>query len=371
VGVALAEAGARLLLEPPEAVRIYRIAGVADSAGKSPGETTELLLEHSNNRAYVQTEAGRRLRPNIVAVIQENYLSKQEVTIRTNSLGHRHVELGDKTRPRVLFLGDSITCAGFLNDEDTFVRRVEALATDAGEPLETINTGVGSIGLEDEFAILMETGIDTQPDVVVLGFYLNDVQNSPGVEIRRVPPWLGWSRLAQHVVRLLPAAETWEDTAVDSETLSAWQEQARSAFPPGDGDPKRDPLAFNRMIHQSFSDWGSAWSEGAWDRMAPVFRELKRQSQLHGFELVFVMFPVRQQVQADFLYDYPQRQLADLARELEVPMLDLLPPLREADAQSNEPLFYDHCHHTPQGQHVIANSIHAFLRDRAAIQVAK
>jgi lysophospholipase L1-like esterase len=310
----------------------------------------------------VYTKAGRRLRPNVVALIQENRLSKQDITFRTNSLGYRNPEIGEKTRPRALFLGDSVTCASFLNEEDTFVRRVERLATESGEPLETINAGMGSIGLEDEFSILMETGLGTQPDVVVLGFYLNDVANSPAVEIRRVPTWLEWSRVAQIVARVMPSAGAWEDFKVDSETMSAWQEQVMKDFPPGDGNPRFEPAAFNGLIHKSFSDWGRAWSEGAWERMTPVFRELKRQSEIHDFELVFLIFPVRAQVRAEFVYDYPQRRLADLARELDVPMLDLLPTLREAAQSSKEQLFFDHCHHTARGHQVIAEAIHSFLR---------
>ena len=215
----------------------------------------------------------------------------------------------------------------------------------------------------------METGLDTQPDVVVLGFYLNDVQNSKGVEIRRIPAWLEWSRVAEIAARLLPTAGAWEDSKVDPEMLSAWQEQARKDFPPGDGnrrwrhgiDTMWDRAAFNRLIHESFSDLGSAWSEGAWDRVAPVFRALKRQSEIHDFELVFLIFPVRDQVRAAIVYDYPQRRLADLAKELEVPILDLLPVLREAARSSDEQLFYDQCHHTARGQRVIAEAIHSFL----------
>ena len=74
-----------------------------------------------------------------------------------------------------------------------FSRLVERLSAEGGEPPETINADVGTIGLEEELAILMETGIQTQPDVVVLDMYLNDVLPSPGVRIVEVPPLFGRS----------------------------------------------------------------------------------------------------------------------------------------------------------------------------------
>jgi len=80
-------------------------------------------------------------------------------------------------------------------EEETFVRRIEELSRSAGEPIETINSAVPGIGLESELAILLETGVETEPDVVVLCFYLNDALPSPGVRILPVPRVLEWSRL--------------------------------------------------------------------------------------------------------------------------------------------------------------------------------
>ncbi|MDP6698719.1 MAG: hypothetical protein QGH25_03655 [Candidatus Latescibacteria bacterium] len=70
-------------------------------------------------------------------------------------------------------------------------------------------------------------------------------------------------------------------------------------------------------------------------------------------------FPVRAQVEADRLFDYPQRRLSQLADELDIPMFDLLPVLR--DRRGGEALFYDQGHHTPVGNGLIAEAVYRFM----------
>ena len=74
-------------------------------------------------------------------------------------------------------------------------------------------------------------------------------------------------------------------------------------------------------------------------------------------------FPLRLQVEAEFIANDPQLQLAELSKRIDVPPLDTLPLLRAAHAESEEPLFFDHAHHTPRGQKLLARAILGFIRD--------
>ena len=91
--------------------------------------------------------------------------------------------------------------------------------------------------------------------------------------------------------------------------------------------------------------------------MVPLFEELKRLSDEHGFQLAIVAFPVRYQVLSEFSNDWPQQQLAKIAKSLDVPLLDLLPSQRRAKGA----LYYDHCHHSPRGARLAAVEITEFL----------
>jgi hypothetical protein len=98
--------------------------------------------------------------------------------------------------------------------------------------------------------------------------------------------------------------------------------------------------------------------------MIPLFEELKRLSDEHGFQLVFVAFPVSFQVHTAFVDNWPQQRLAEVAESLDVPMLDLLPAHRRAKGE----LFYDHCHHTPLGARLVAEEIADFLSTQVLSQ---
>lgn len=372
IGVVLAfvigEGVARFVLPPPPIVSVERNPALADRLADERGHP-QALEEPDENRPggpfMIETPTGLRLRASTSVRIAKHWLSEREIHLRTNALGYRNPEIGPKTRRRVLFLGDSITLGEYVDEDETFVRLVERLSAE-GEPLETINAGVNLIGLQEELAILVETGLRTEPDVVVLDMYLNDVFPSPGVRVADVPPLLGHSWFVRDVfslaVRLHPAPPQGRDFARMQQQWDAWSREIAARFPPGDGEVTRDPGAFNRLIALSVADWGSAWADGAWAQMAPVLAELRRQADAHGFALYIVLFPVVHQVEANFVQDFPQQKLAGIARTLNVPVLDLLPLFRTAHRQAREPIFYDRCHPTPYGNRLVARWILDFLR---------
>lgn len=362
-----AEAGLRWLLPPPPMVRVLHETDLDHHLEEEKQEAREIALgpEGGWKDTFIKTPSGRRMRANMRVQITNHGLSGRTFEIRTNSLGYRSPEIGPKTRTRVLCLGDSITMGHYLPEEETFVRRAEKLSEATSRPLEMINAGIAAAGLQSEVAILEETGLRTDPDVVLVNFYLNDVHASPGIYVQRPPEVLAWSRLAQYAAiaaaRLGPADEGGE-ARIDPNELEAWRSDTARRYPPGPGDPQREPAALHRLVLDNFKDWGSSWSEGAWRKMRPYFLELDRQAKLHRFRLAFVIFPVEPQVESEFLEDVPQAALKRIAGEIDAPVLDLLPVLRKARAASTGSLFYDVCHPTPPTLALIAVAVHEFLQ---------
>ena len=375
VAFVLLEFSLRVFFPRPQVIQVTKDETITSDAHEQKAISLAERVDEETGGLYINTPTGRKLRPNTVATIKNHYLCKCQTEIRTNSLGYRNREIGEKENTRVLFLGDSITMADYIPEERTWVRLVEQLSQKTARPLETINAGVFAIGLANELAILVETGLSTNPDVVVLGWYLNDAQPSPGIDLIKVPERLSWSWLAQYayqgvsVLRSKAMVENYGQ--YDYDDWQIWGERTKQKFPPeGDGPPQDSIGGYNRVLNNLFFDWGSAYSDDVWNFMKPYFVELKRLSEVHGFELYIVAFPVADQVYADFDTSYPQRKLQALAAELGVPVLDLLPKLREAFldfVKSGRPqtkeLFYDWCHHTPHGNELIANWVHEFVQD--------
>ena len=309
---------------------------------------------------YVETPTGRRLRPNTTARIERHLLSRKPIEIRTNSLGYRNREIGPKIGTRILFLGDSITFADYLEEGESFVRLVEILGRGRGRDWETINAGVGGVSLATELAILVETGLSVEPDVVVLGWYLNDFLDSPGVDVRSLPALARRSRLAYLIAAV---ARVDRGTPVSASAVArwhgAWREREMERLM--GGDPAR--REFFRLVDRHFEDWGGAWSSAAWNETIVLLEEFAALAREHGFAPAIVAFPVAPQVAAPFDTGQPQARLAQTAESVGVPFLDLLPTLREASKLSTVPLFYDQCHHTPRASRIVAEHVEAWLAE--------
>jgi hypothetical protein len=104
-------------------------------------------------------------------------MNGRTVNLGINSLGFRGPEIApDKdSRRRVLFLGDSIVFGTGLEPAETIPARLEEIL---GPSAEVINAGIPGFCLVDEAATLVEWGPPLRPDIVIVGFFLNDFARS-------------------------------------------------------------------------------------------------------------------------------------------------------------------------------------------------
>lgn len=106
------------------------------------------------------------------------YLSK----IKYNSLGYRDTE-HDITKPqdtyRILFLGDSLTFGfGIENFEATYPELIQNELNKKNNPkkAETIILAKRGYSTLDELKALKETGLKYDPDLIIVGYFLNDAE---------------------------------------------------------------------------------------------------------------------------------------------------------------------------------------------------
>lgn len=363
LGFVVYEGYLRLFFPPPQLVDIQQIS--------SPrSQVSGIRTLERGGSLYLLTESGRRLRPNSIATVSNHGVSNKNVVIRTNSFGYRNPELGPKTKARVLFLGDSITFADSVDEADTFVRQVQTLAEARDFPLETINAGIGAVGLETYGHILEETGLQTEPDLVVIGLYLNDFQSSRTLRLFYPPEWLQWSWAANYLFHTFSKryadftrnAEDWNDRMprIPKQQLVYWSQQIDCCFLEFEPQGK-DVEQFKALIRTNIHDWGGAWSTDAWVKMQKVFERMQALLAPRDIPMALILFPVRYQVDAATLLNYPQRRARELARELNVPFLDLLPVLRQAAQTAQHDLFFDHCHYTAQGHRLVSTHVVEFV----------
>jgi lysophospholipase L1-like esterase len=112
---------------------------------------------------------------------REHYTYEHRVAV--NALGLRGAELAAKApdERRILFLGDSLTYGQGVGDEETVPAALEqALEKHAPRVRwRVVNAGVRAYGTSQELGLLEELGARIAPEVVLLGWYWNDVSERP------------------------------------------------------------------------------------------------------------------------------------------------------------------------------------------------
>lgn len=341
---ALAEASFRLAGVSPLPFSVH---GVKSFNPKLVTAKTLETSEYPDDVLYERTPTGSRLKANAHLIIRNHHLNQRTIEIHTNSLGFRGPEVPPKKKNelRILALGDSITLGDYADQDKTYPAQLEKFLSEKlspGRPVTVVNSGVGSIGIDTELSLLVERGFLVEPNVILLGLYLNDARDSFSVRSSQTPLWIRKSHFLAFVAERLELAKIlWayrqtKQALIDQENLnlvSSPQEPWRTS-----------EAGFNHQITQSFADWGYAWSDGSWARMEEILTLIKSAAGARNAKLLVMLFPVKFQVEADFLRDEPQKKFRVVMENLGLPHLDLLPLLRERFQKEQKSQFYDQCH---------------------------
>ena len=110
-----------------------------------------------------------------------------------NAAGYRDLDHAKKKPPgvhRLVVVGDSFTYGAGVLLDDTYGKRLErALSTSRSEPWESIILATPGIGTEEEEQIVQNEALAYSPDVLVLGYVLNDAEGHDDAERRRALDW--------------------------------------------------------------------------------------------------------------------------------------------------------------------------------------
>lgn len=367
---AVGEMFTRIFEPPPMQV----VKHFSDKPLHSNVEGLNLVGQGSPDTLYQYSlNGGVRLTPNAQILIKNHYLSHLDIEISTNSLGFRSPELprGHREEPRILVLGDSITLGDYVNEDQTYPSRIEAYLKKDGAPIRVVNAGIGSADIHNEYEILSEAGIQSEPDIVLIGLYLNDGELSANLVISPLPGLLSKSYFASYLNRKIKLIlYRWEHRQELAGSDQAWIHQFTAGRKLTEKNWVEDQEGFDYLIVKNARDWGAAWNPLTWKIIEDYFLKMEGLAEQRHFKLAVVLFPVRYQVEAKYLYDIPQRYFEGLMTKLKIPHFDLLPVLRQLSKQTSSPtLYFDKCHLTPEGNDIVGKSIAEFLlRNNSPLQ---
>ena len=233
--------------------------------------------------------------------------------VEVNSRGFRDTEypLAKGDRRRIVVVGDSITFGNHLELERTYSERLESALNRRGQepPIDVLNLGVGGYDTAQEVAQLERIGLQFEPDLVVVGFCVNDLgivsvtmDHSWSEDDRENPLYL--SRIAQGCRSFLGErrrrreAASWGSDDVyarafadeiatldDDPALVARMEDLRDALRAARDEPTAGPVLARRIPPRWYtSPTRVGRFRWALDRLAELSRE-------HGFSVVITIVP--------------------------------------------------------------------------------
>lgn len=259
----------------------------------------------------------------------------RDARVRTNSLGMRDAEPLPRDTPgllRILTLGDSVTFGFRVEAEEAYCsvleqRFAEAPAPD-GRRVEVLNTGVSGYSSRDEAAALTSKWLALEPDVILIGYCLNDPESDPRQPLPRYfakPHWWQHSALARYL---------------------AQRAQVRGVQSLGGGYYYR---------------WMHAPSTAGWKSVEDAFSAIERIAAERKIPVVLAIFPFfSPEPWAQYPYREPHATVAAAAERHGFLVLDLLPRFEREDPQSL--ILDDHdSHPNARGHAIAADAIREFL----------
>jgi lysophospholipase L1-like esterase len=273
------------------------------------------------------------------------YGGKAFAMLNTNEWGFRGPSFSREKAPgvvRVLCLGDSFTLGWGVDEPQTYPRLLQTRLDEAcgAGRCEVLNLGQPDFNTVNELRMYREIGRTLAPDVVVLGYVLNDLQPEttlPSQDGSAFDRALRDSAIAQAVRR-----NFFPSLGVRQPAHAAENRERRKHY----------GIHHKEVLSEPDGEIGAPY----WKVSLDALGELAAAVRADGVQFLLVVFPSRFQIgigEPDLLA--PQRRLERAAQELGIARLDLFP---EFD-QAGDPAYseVDHEHPSALGYQLAAGRI--------------
>ena len=236
---------------------------------------------------------------------------------------------------RILALGDSVTYGHSISEKGSYVKQLETMLNDGRKTIryQVINFGVSGYNTLQEFEFFRLKGRKYQPDLVMIGYTLNDVLD------------------AETFLRILGGEKTEDDSNSSfrrSRLLSWIMDRASRVNMFGDRE------AFFVSLYDK---------EENWRIISDSFRELARIAEEDGFRVLVVVIPYLDGDFATYPYRGIHRRVREEALANGFSALDLLGRFEEFGVDRIRLTPGDNIHPGPEGHLVAANGIRAHIQE--------
>lgn len=267
---------------------------------------------------------------------------------------------------RIIALGDSITFGNSLPLGSTYPSQLQQMLDKSATDYEVLNFGVGGYDIIQEVALLEHRALSYEPDLVVIGFCLNDVFiASPNLEyIERIQKYksnriLRSFRLVQYIVNTIDRIRigTWMREKNQPEVFARDYEGMIAVI----GEEEHELRDLIRRVPDEFpSKWYK--NELRIGRLRYGFERIAALAEKENFSVVVLTFPW---LVGDSTF-YPH-QLAHSIVELEARRtgFDVLDMLKEfTNAGMDNLRINDMVHPNEKGHRLVAEKLKKYVLDK-------
>jgi lysophospholipase L1-like esterase len=317
--------------------------------------------------------------PNGLVLLRPNarYYTHGNVPMIVNADGYRD-RLYPRSKPasttRIAFVGDSFTMGDGVRMEDSYPKQLEALLSQNGRVVEVVNFGITATNTLQQLALVKDHVLDYQPDVVAVGFNLNDY---------RIPRMTEFARAEDVGIEYRVNADRTVAIVAPDRSLA---ERVNSAL--------TERLAFARLIRQAWRALVAPPVRAAgpprdltsmliqrrevpaenYDQTNQALVDMRTVVEAQGRAFVVVLLPAMTELArphpATFA-DYPYRELHQkIGAYLSQNGIDYLDTLSQFRDRRIAPLVLSRFdpHFNRQGNRIIAEAVRDFLVDKGLVR---
>lgn len=276
--------------------------------------------------------------------------------------------------PRVAVVGDSFTMGDGVVVEASYPDQLERLFADEERQVEVINFGISATNTLQQLEIVRATVLPYSPDVVVLGFNLNDYKIYDATTFERMRQSFGttYDVNPDRTVRVIPPSRTRLEhlknalatrSALVRLAIAARDAVAGPAADAGGGDPLTTALVTRQDVPAE-----------RWDRVHAAIIDMAALVRAHGARFLVMLLPAMTELPRPYppsFADYPYASLhSRIGAELAGAGIDWFDVLKSFGRRSADSLVVSRFdpHLNREGNAIIAGALHDYLTERGMIE---
>jgi len=237
---------------------------------------------------------------------------------------------------RIVGIGDSLTFGQGVEEEDTFLARLERDLTAMGLRVEVINCGVFGYNVNEEARRFQEVAELLEPDIVLIGYELGDPLPNPPLK-KEAASATEESRAA----RSLAQRHALIDLVKESRVLSFLA------------------YRYSFLLKKfSFSTWDSLYADGSplWKNLADRYTAMAATARARKIDVAVAIVPQLSNLDEGYPFKSIHDRVAAMCRTQGMRVVDLLPAFLGQDG----PRLWVHPrdrHPNAEGHRIIANAL--------------